>query len=322
MKREHQILAGILAVQVILSIVVFWPRSVATGESKPVFPDLEAKNIVALTITDVDGNSIALRRVADEWGLPEADNYPAQPDKVTPLLDKMAGLSTARLVTRTPTSHKRLQVSADDFVRRIEFETADGAKHTLYLGSSPRYGATHFRVEGQNETYLTDEISAFEANAEAGSWIDTAYLRVAEEDITRVTLNNANGSFTFTKDDEGSWTMAGLAAGETLDETQVTNTIRKAAAVNMTRPLGKEELDAYGIDEPNAVVTLDTVESTTTLRVGAQDPEDNSYVVISSESPYYVRVSEFSIQDLVEKTGEDFLQQPPTPTPEGETSPP
>ncbi len=55
---------------------------------------------------------------------------------------------------------------------------------------------------------------------------------------------------------------------------------------------------------------------TYTLRVGAKDDEDNSYVVSSSESPYYVRVSNYTVKDFVERTRDDFLEQPPTPTPE------
>jgi hypothetical protein len=315
MKRHNQILAGILVIQIILSVVVFWPKSAATAASEPLFPDLSADDIVALTVTDADDNSIQLRRVGEDWVLPDADDYPAQVDKITPLLDKIVGLTTGRLVTRTDASHKRLQVAPDDFVRRIDFETANGTKRTLYLGSSPQYGATHFRVEGQSETYLTSELSTWETKADATSWVDTAYLSAPQDDVTKVTLENTNGTFTFTKDDEGKWTMAGLAADETLAETEVTALIQQAASVNMVRPLGKEEQAAYGMDEPNAVVTLETDDKTITLRVGAKDPADNSYVVTSSESPYYVRVSEYSVKDLVENTRDDFLQVPPTPTP-------
>jgi hypothetical protein len=135
-----------------------------------------------------------------------------------------------------------------------------------------------------------------------------------------VTLENTNGTFTFTKDDEGKWTMDGLAADETLDQTKVTDLVRRAASVNMTSPLGKEEKASYGIDEPNAVATLETEDKTVILSVGAKD-SDNSYVVTSSESPYYVRVSEYSVKDLVEKTRDDFLQLPPTPTPEATSAP-
>ncbi|MGD1996320.1 MAG: DUF4340 domain-containing protein [Anaerolineae bacterium] len=316
MKRHNLILAGILVVQIILGVVVFWPNSATTAEREPLFPDLEGDDIVALTVTDAEGNDLALRKVSGEWVLPEADDYPAQADKVATLLDKIAGLTTGRLVARTDTSHRRLQVASDDFVRRVEVETEDGTGQTLYLGSSPGYGALHFRVEGQSETYLTNELSLQETQATAASWVDTAYLSVAQADLTRVRLENANGTFTFVRDDEGNWTMVGLGADETLAETKVTATIRQAASVRLSHPLGKEELPAYGMDEPNAVVTLETEDETITLRVGAQDPDDNSYVVKSSESPYYVRVSQMSADNLVNNTREDFLELPATPTPE------
>ena len=87
----------------------------------------------------------------------------------------------------------------------------------------------------------------------------------------------------------------------------------------MVAPLGREELDEYAMDQPNALVALETADETITLRVGAQDSENNSYVVASSVSEYYVRVSEFSVKDLVESTREDFLREPPTPTPEEES---
>jgi hypothetical protein len=321
-KRHDQILAGVLVVQIILSIIVFWPKPTAAVESEPLFPDLESDDIVALAIADADGNSVTLRQVVGDWVLPDADDYPAEADNITSLLDKIVGLTTGRLVTRTDASHKRLQVAPDDFVRRIDFETADGVKHTLYLGSSPSYGATHFRVDGQSETYLTNAISNWETNATASSWIDAVYLSIPQADVTRMTLENDNGTFTFTKEDgegdEGNWTMDGLAADETLDEAKVTALLQRAASVNIVSPLGKEEQAAYGMDEPSAVVTLETEDKTVTLRVGAKDLDDNSYVVISSESPYYARAAEYGLKSLVENTRDDFLQLPATPTPESE----
>lgn len=320
MKRHHQVLAGILVVQIILSVLVFWPKSAATGVSEPLFPNLKADDIVALNITDAEGKSIGLKKVSGNWILPEADDYPAKADKITPLLDKIVGLTTGRLVTRTEASHKRLRVSPNDFVRRIEFETADGTKRILYLGSSPSYGATHFRVEGQSETYLTNALSTWETNATATAWVDSLYLNVPQDKIAKMTLENSNGKLTFTKNDQGKWTMAELAAGETLDEAKVTSLIQRAASINMIKPLGKKDQAAYGMDKPQAVVTFETGDKTITLRVGAKDPADNTYVILSSESPYYVRVSEYTVKDLVEKKRDDFLQVPPTPTPAPEAT--
>jgi len=326
-KRHNQILVGILVVQIILSVVVFWPRSSAAVAGEPLFPDLESGDVVALTITDANGDEIRLSKVdgggstepAGVWVLPDVDDYPAQADKITPLLDGITGLTTGRLVTRTDASQERLQVAPDDFQRRIEFETQAGTTYILYLGSSPSYGATHFRVGGQSETYLTDAISTWETGATAASWIDAAYLSVTLADVNKVTLENHNGTFVFVRAEEDNWTMEGLAEDETLTETNVTATIRQAASLNIIDPLGKAEQASYGMDEPNAVATLETDAGTITLRVGAKDPGDNSYVVISSESPYYVRVSEYSVRNLVENTRDNFLELPPTPTPEEST---
>jgi len=276
MKRHNQILAAVLVVQIVLSVVVFWPKSEASAESEPLFPGLEAGDIVALTITDADDNRVTLRQAAGDWVLPDADDYPAQADKITPLREKIVGLTTGRLVTRTDASHKRLQVHPGDFVRRIDFETADGTEQTVYLGSSPRYGTIHFRVDGQSEVYLTSDITTYEANATAGSWVDTTYLNVIQDDVTGMTLENGHGTFTFTREGaeeaaSSTWTMEGLAADETLDEARVSTLLRQATLVNIISPLGKADQPTYGMDEPSAVVTLRTGDKTVTLRVGAKE---------------------------------------------------
>jgi hypothetical protein len=96
--------------------------------------------------------------------------------------------------------------------------------------------------------------------------------------------------------------------------------VSRIASVTLTQPLGKKEQDAYGLKTPNAVITVKTRDQagtikTYTLRVGAKDEKDSSFVVISSESPYYVRAASFAVQDFVEEARDYFLQLPPTPPP-------
>jgi len=98
----------------------------------------------------------------------------------------------------------------------------------------------------------------------------------------------------------------------------VTTMLRRATKVSLAVPLGKTERPEYGLDHPNAVVTLETGDKTIVLKVGARNPDDETYVVSSSESPYYVRVSEFAVRHMVEDGREDFVPPPATPTPESE----
>jgi len=144
MTRQQRILAGVLVLQLVLSVLVFWPREGGSAAAEPVFPDLKPEDVVSLTITDDQGKSLTLARMEDGWVLPAADDFPV--NRVT-------------LVTRTADSHKQLKVAEDVFMRRLDFETADGTSHTVFLGTAPRYTATHFRVDGETETYQTTELA-------------------------------------------------------------------------------------------------------------------------------------------------------------------
>lgn len=317
MKRHQQILLGVLALQVILGVVVFWPRQVASGTGEPLFADITAEDIVALTIVDNTGAQVALRQAGDGWVFPDADNYPALEESITPVLEKIAGLSGDTVVARTEASHMQLEVSNDAFQRRIDFETADGTEYTVYLGTAPRYTATHFRVAGQSETYLTTDLSSWEFGTSASVWADTAYVSIDQATVTQATLENANGTFVFVKDGD-NWALADLGEDEEANVANTNSLVRNAASVNLQRPLGTEPEPAYGLDDPAAVVTLTTEDGTEhVLTVGAKDEGDNTYVVKSSDSDYYVRVPSYSVSAMAERTREEFIQAPPTPEAEG-----
>jgi YD repeat-containing protein len=222
-----------------------------------------------------------------------------------------------RLVTQTEASHKRLKVAADDFNRLLEMTLQDGATHKLYLGTSGGASATHVRLDDQSEVYLTGELNAWEAEAQPSAWIDTLYYTVPQTVTVALTLENEQGTFEFERDGE-TWTMQGLTEDETFAENNLTTVLNQITSLRMTRPLGTEEKPAYGLDNPKAVVTFKTEAGEEyTLRVGAQDEDDKSYVVKWSESPYYVKVGEFTVKEAVERGRDDFLLPPPTP--EGES---
>jgi hypothetical protein len=321
MNRLNQILVVLLVLQLVVAAVILVPRPAPAGEGESLFPDVEASRIVGLTITGADGTTLQLAKRDGTWVLPEADDYPVQEDKVPPVLDKLAALQADSLVTETSASHKRLKVAEDEFERLVEFELDDGTSYRLYVGSSPSFGATHVRAEGQDEVYLTSELSAQDLGTAASAWVDRAYLDVPEDQIVALTVENANGSLDLRNVGESGWSLTDQADDETLDQSTVTSLANRAAYVTILRPLGREEKPEYGLANPSAVVTLrthneeDGEDQTYTLWVGAQDAEDNSYVIRSSESPYYVRVSEYSVQDFVEYTRQDLMEVPPTPTP-------
>jgi hypothetical protein len=320
MSRFNQILAVVLVAQIALAAFILWPRAAVSSGGGPLLPDYKAADVTGLTMSDSEGNKLALAKNGDNWVLPEADDFPVDSTKVTPLLDKIEKIKTNRLVTQTEGSHSRLKVAADDFTSLVEIKLKDGTSHKLYIGSSAGAAATHVRADDNSEVYLAGDINSFDASPQAGSWVDTLYFTVPQTATTSLTLENTNGTFEFTKEGE-QWTMSGLAGDETFNENNFTSLFSQASGIRMTRPLGKTEDLAYGLDKPQAVITLKTADKTYTLSIGAKDDTDNTYVVKSSESPYYVRVSEGLLNTFLEKKRDDFLQAPPTVEPAAEATP-
>lgn len=325
--RLHLLLGSLLALQVVLSVILFWPRGVSGDGSRMLFPDIAPGDFVQLTITDDAGKTLRLASVDGDWVLPEAGGYPVRQESVTSVLEAITGLESGRLVTRTEPSHRSLQVADDGFLRRVVFELADGSTGAIFLGSSPSYGQSHVRVFGQDEVYLTADLLTWNVGTNASSWIDTSYISVPRAEITGLTLTNANGTFEFTQelsetDGESTWSLVGLAEDEVLNDLNVGSLVNQAATINMIEPLGVEERAAYGLGSPAAVLTIETLGETISVIVGATDADDANYVVKSSTSPYYVRITKWNLSSLVDYAREDFLELLPTPAPEDQAGTP
>lgn len=325
MNRRNQILSAVAVLQVVLVAAVIWfqTQPASGAEAKPLFGDaFTTDDVVAFTLTGENGNSISLEKQDGTWVLPDADAFPADESKVTPLLEMLAGLETRPIIASTANSHKQLKVAEDDFVRRIDFELADGTQHTLYAGTSPRAIASHVRAEGQDSVYLAQDLPTWQYTAEAVSWIDPLYLNVDRSTIQEVTLENTNGTFAFVRNDAGEWTpQFDMPAGETFDPRSVETLLTRVALLRMDHPLGTEEKAEYEMGTPSAVATFtseaDGETESYTVTIGANI--DDAYVVKASNSDYYVALSteRSNIGDVVNQTIEDFVQPPATPTPGG-----
>jgi hypothetical protein len=313
-----QILAIILVAQLVLVAILYWPRPAPAGAGEALLLGVKSDEVTSLTVTDNQGNRVKLAKTGAQWVLPEAGDYPADATKITPVLDQLVEMKANRLVAETPASQARLQVADDAFARRIDIETPAGMK-TVYVGTSGGAGSSHVRLGGQNQVYLVSGVSDWQIGADPLSWTNSAYFTVPQSDVVAMTLTNPNGQFAFAKGAGGQWTLQGLGAGETAAQENIQRLLSAASSVTLVRPLGKTEDPAFGLGQPSAVVTLvartDNQDKAYTLTVGSQDPNDQTYVVKSSESPYFVRAAGAVVGDLVSDTRESFLSLPATAVP-------
>jgi len=307
------ILVGLLILQLLaIGLVYYWNSDGGTVEVGPLFGEVETDDVASLAITGSDGEALQLARVDDGWAVGNRDDFPANGEKIDGIVDKLLAMDTNRLVTKTSASHKRLQVAADDFASQVTLNVA-GEEQILYIGSAPSAGATHIRLDGTNETYLTSEIASWELGTQLSSWIDTSYMSLDQASVTSFTLQNENGDFAFVREGESGWTLPGLLEG-TVNGSEVDSLLGRVANLRMAEPLGKTALDGYGMDAPLATVTMNVEDAEgnaeeIVLTVGNRNEDGDNYVMKASTSDYYVNVAGFTGDGFVDKVQADFLEE-------------
>ncbi|MEZ4620613.1 MAG: DUF4340 domain-containing protein [Caldilineaceae bacterium] len=314
MNRRNQILSGLLALQLILIAVLFWPGRGANASAAALFPDLTVNDIQAMTIQQGE-QQVQVARGGDGWVLPGADDFPVTALTATDVISKVLQIDTRRLVADNTSSHARLQVTAEDAQRTVTLETKTGDELTLLVGSSPSFRSTNVRRGDSDAVYLTSSIQATDLRTDYGNWVDTSYLAIPQSDKQSITVENAQTSLTFTKVSTDTWTLADLTADETFNQNNLTSLLTRFSGLNMVKPLGKSAQPEYGMDNPAATVTIvhqpaGGSAETTTLTVGAAPLDNGNYVVKSSASDYYVEVASFSVENLINRGRANYLTQP------------
>ena len=314
MNLRNKVLAGVLAFQAVVLIGVFWPRSAGPGIEQ-LIEGLEEPDVVAVTITDGEGKSIHIARSPFGCVLPGAADYPCAKDRLPDFLRRIVPLTTASLVTDTPASHSRLNVAEDNFERIIELELADETKRKFYLGTSPRGRSGHARIDGRDQVYLAPGLSAFDAPVREDAWVDPVYFSVPQDRVKSVTIENTAGAITVEREESGDWALSDHESERPIDQSKAGSMVRSATSIQLVRPLGKEEMESYGLQNPTVVVTVsvgggDSDSTGQTVRIGGKLNGDGGYVAKSSESPYYVVVDVASVQALIDLKLDDLLEAP------------
>ena len=318
MTKFQKILAGLLAIQIVLIAVVFLTNRPAKASNNPLLPDFDVKTVTAVTIYDNSGSQIKMEKSGDEWVLPDKDNYPVKAQNINDLLDNVAAIRDNRLVTNTAASHQRLQVADTDFKGKLEITSPSGT-FILYVGSSPAANSVHVRLASSDAVYLTNAISASQVSPAYSNWIDTSLVKIASASVSNISVTNSNGSFHFFKDDSNNWVSQELSADETIDPSKWSSLLSGFTNIPLVEPVSKTAQPAYGLEQPAASLTLtyqDANDATQQgeLIIGNKDESGNNYYAKWSQSPYIVLISSYNADRIINLSKESFLPTPPTAT--------
>lgn len=317
MERRNLILSGILVLQIALIAVLFWPQDRSNAAVSMLLNNVSESSLSALTV-ESPTERVDLSKSDDGWVATNYGDYPVDSLKISELISTVVGIDTGRLVAQTASSHNQLQVSDSQFAKKLTFTGSDGNSQTLYIGTSPSTRTTNVRLGGQDQVYLTSEVTGSEIRTDVGGWIALTYLQVPTADVQAVTIENANGTLAFTRVNTDTWTLADLSEDETFNNNNFSTILTRLGTLNMIAPVGRDEQPEFGLDQPSATVTIETQPATgepetITLVIGARDEGGTNYYAKASNSEYYVKIASFTGDQFVNDTRDRYLQAPPTP---------
>jgi hypothetical protein len=147
---------------------------------------------------------------SDGWVIANAYDYPADPSKVTELLDKLTAITVRTPVATQETSQSSLKVADTDFGRKVRVKA--GADELTFYAGAARSNAVNVRKDGEKEVYEARGVSEYQLKNNARGFYDSSYTSTAFDAIDRFTLKNASGTFTLVRRADKTWYLEGNEA--------------------------------------------------------------------------------------------------------------
>lgn len=315
--RAMMVLGGIFLIQLALIAYFYWPAQTESAVGGTLLSGFDPTAVSTLQIEDQAGQSVTLQRQDDGWTVAGTGGYPANATKADDVLTRLLAIHTNRQVTRTPASHARLQVADTSFNRRITMRNADDLETVVYLGVSAGGASTHVRLADDDAVYLTSEIAAWETEPFLSGWVSTSYFSTQADSILAYSIHNAQGEFNFSRDPSGAWQAPELNLDAPLDTGEVNSLAASLSFINLLNVLGNEPPPGFSPQTAAATVELVLDPQSTpdqdeivTLYFGSipdEDGTDETYFVKSSTSDYYVAISSFLAERIINLANHDLI---------------
>jgi hypothetical protein len=179
MSRLTTLLGLVLALQLLLTAAVFWPReNPAENDALAALISLAPEEIDRIIISSGE-DSLLLRREGGRWIMPDYHRLPVQQGRLERLRVDLPDLARGWPVASSGSAAERFEVSPERFQRKIGFYRGEDNAGELFVGTSPGFRKVHVRPAGEDRVYAV-EFNIFELPVAAGEWLDKSLLRLEE----------------------------------------------------------------------------------------------------------------------------------------------
>jgi hypothetical protein len=174
-------------------------------------PADDADKISKIEIKNAGKGEVVLEKQGDSWKLTKPVQYPANQQNVKTLIDNAKEIRVKDSIDTGKGQYATYDLEDDKAVHVQLFKEATKAVD-LYFGKSGTRGQMT-RIADKDGVYVASGYSNYLYTREVKDWRDRDVLKFEDANVVSVSLDNANGSFSFSKgsDDKWSGTFKGKA---------------------------------------------------------------------------------------------------------------
>lgn len=309
-------LSLVLLLQVILVLGVWWPKNSKTMTHPNPLSSVDFSNISHVEIFQggATPKRLVLEKKAGVWVVPDQEGFPADEKMIDRAFAQLKSLALNVPVANQPSSHKKLQVSDDDFQRKIIFENGEKSKPLgFYLGSSPQFKQVYLRAMGDDAVFASDQVSPFDFSVEARDWVQKSLMGISSEMLQSITIKRGQETLSFSKTEKKDEKTAAfwVLNGKEVEPGAMDPILRNLADLQLTQVLGQQEKPEFGLDRPKVVVTVkfkdkhqEVQEKTFTIG----KPKSGDFVARVSDSAYLVGLAPYQVNPMIESKIKDLIK--------------
>ncbi len=276
----------------------------AADASKPAFT-IQASDIVSFTLAHpaqpVD-SPIHFEKRDGSWRIVQPVETDADQPTAEGIVDQLAAARIAQ--TESGSADRRKAFGLDPPKFSVEFQLANGSKHTILIGDNDFAGESAYTiVDGGQNVSLLPQLLSTSVGKSLDGLRDRAILHLNTEQVASFDLKNSAGSLGLSKDKD-EWKFA-TTSGLLADKDAVDSLLQAIANSKMVSVASEDpdNLARYGLAAPTITFTASGEKGTmSTLVVGKKDGD--AYFARDLSRPTIFRIDGDLEKKLSEKSAD------------------
>ncbi|MGE5243928.1 MAG: DUF4340 domain-containing protein [Betaproteobacteria bacterium] len=287
---------------------VTWKQPADTTKQEKVFVSVQADKIDSVTVKAASGETTTLQKKGGAWTITAPIDAKADESEVSGITSNLASLDVVRVIDEKPANLKLYGLETPRIEITFKGE-GDKSDHRLFIGDKSPTGADLFaRRDDAKRVFLIPAFQESTFNRTTFDLRDKTLLTFDREKVDAVTVEAADAKPVEVAKSGSDWKLEKPVETKA-DYGAVEGLIGRLQTVQMksivTDKPSPADLKTYGLDKPQATVTLHLGSARAELLLGGKAP-DNSVYARDSSRPMVMTVESALLDDL--KKGPDALR--------------